>query len=644
MARPLRPRDLLDLQSTGSVELHPDGVRVAFTIEWPDESTDAYRSVIHLHDGTDARPLTDGHRATSPTFSPDGTRLAFLEAEPEAKPQPMILDLASGETSPVAIFEDGVSALCWCDDAHLAVLAPRRPEDQVGVDDEELARRPRVISSGDYRYNGRGWTHDRRRQIARVSVSDGTVTWLTDPAVDHDGLAPSPDGTALLTTGARDTRFDLTGSATVLRLEVATGVTTALSPPGGLWSNHLGWLDDDQPYAIGIAQVETIELDRLWLLHDEATAPTLFGSPEVSATSCRSADGAVLTTAVRGGRVTVDRHDRATAATASVVDVAGVVTAFDADPDGSRVVVSLTTPTRPAELWEFNNGTGRRLVELNADLLAELDLVEPEIVHVPSSDGVTVEAFAFRPPASAPDRSGAAGSPALLYIHGGPTFAYGLNFFDEFQLAAADGYVVIAGNPRGSDGYGMDWATTIVGRLGTVDWTDIEAIADHLAAQADVDPARVGIGGGSYGGFMTAWAVGHTDRFAAALIERSVINWASFVGTSDIGPFFAQKLLLGGDPPTTPGARERLWAQSPLAHAAKVTTPSLILHSEEDWRCPPEQAEQLFVAYRQAGVEVTFVRFPGENHELSRSGSPRHRLERFGFVHDFFAEHLGSVS
>ncbi|MEZ5229511.1 MAG: prolyl oligopeptidase family serine peptidase [Acidimicrobiales bacterium] len=152
-----------------------------------------------------------------------------------------------------------------------------------------------------------------------------------------------------------------------------------------------------------------------------------------------------------------------------------------------------------------------------------------------------------------------------------------------------------------------------------------------------VDATRIGMGGGSYGGFMTSWAIGHTDRFAAALVERCVSNWETFAGTSDIGPWFGRRY--GGA--TVESDVESLRRQSPITYAANNSTPTLILHSEQDWRCPPEQAEQLFAAYRRAGVDTTFVRFPGENHELSRSGKPRHRVERFVLIHDFFARHLG---
>jgi dipeptidyl aminopeptidase/acylaminoacyl peptidase len=299
-------------------------------------------------------------------------------------------------------------------------------------------------------------------------------------------------------------------------------------------------------------------------------------------------------------------------------------------------MAAITSPTRPAELWRID-GDQRRLTSFNDSLLAELDLPETEEVRITSTEGAEVHAFVVRPPASAP--GGEPTRPGLVYVHGGPMFQYGLGFFDEFQIAAACGYVVIGGNPRGSNGYGEAWAQAITGDLGNRDWQDVSAIADYLQALPEVDGERVGIGGGSYGGFMTGWALSHDKRFKAGLLERAVTSWNTMFGTSDIGSWFSEKTVGA----TIEGDVERVTRQSPLFYADQITTPTLIVHSEEDWRCPIEQAEQLFTAIRRNGGEVTFVRFPGENHELSRSGKPSHRIERFEIIHQFYARHLGGA-
>ncbi len=223
----------------------------------------------------------------------------------------------------------------------------------------------------------------------------------------------------------------------------------------------------------------------------------------------------------------------------------------------------------------------------------------------------------------------------VLQVHGGPHTNYGYGFYLEFQLLAAQGYTVVYGNPRGSTSYGADFTTTMQGRYGTVDADDVLAIAD-AARGAHTDPkAPTHLTGGSYGGFMTNWLVSQTDLFRSAVTQRSICNWLSFYGTSDIGYNFAT-VEVGGNPWDDLG---KLWQQSPLKHVANVTTPLLIIHAEDDHRCPVEQAEQFFVALKRLGKETQLLRFPDEGHELSRSGRPDRRVERLDAIIDWFEAH-----
>ena len=231
--------------------------------------------------------------------------------------------------------------------------------------------------------------------------------------------------------------------------------------------------------------------------------------------------------------------------------------------------------------------------------------------------------------------------PALLNIHGGPHAQYGHGFFDEFQVYAGAGYGVIYVNPRGSQGYGEAFTRAVIGDWGGGDFADVMAGLDQaLARHAWIDAARLGVMGGSYGGFLTSWIVGHDHRFKAACSERAVNDQYGMFGNSDIGHLF-NVIELGGVTPWENMAE--YLARSPVTYAKDVTTPLLILHSEDDLRCPIEQAEQLFVALKTLGKDVMFVRFPDENHELSRSGKPRHRLERFRFILDWFSRHLAGA-
>lgn len=637
MSRPIRATDLFNLQFVGSVTTH--GNTTAYTITWADEATDANRSTIHVLENGESRQLTEGHSDVDPSFSPDGTRLAFLRIEPKAKPQPAILTVATGEVTIVPGYEaEAVKQVHWIDDDRLLVRATQQPEELEGLDDDEIKRRPLVTTRLDYRFNGRGTTLHARMQVDVVTLSDNSIHRLSTPGVEHSAAAASPDGTQVLVVANPEDDADITGRTSVWLISTTDGSRELLTQQPGGWGG-VGFTSDGRPYVTGEVDPLQPNLARPFLLAP-GDVPVVLGPHDVNCAAAigggaaaRTAPGSIFMPGIRGTTVTVDRYDDTTGDIETVASGPFVISSFDLIDNGTAIVAAVNTPTRPTELWEFRDGVGTVLVSLNDELLAELDLVEPELISVPSTDGAMVEALLVRPPASV---RGATPGPGLVYIHGGPMSAYTQCFFDEFQMAAADGYTVIAGNPRGSDGYGEEWVSCIAGALGDKDWEDVQALTDHLGALDTVDENLIGIGGGSYGGFMTSWAIGHTDRYKAALVERAVTNWETMAGTSDIGSFF-MSMLLFADWHT---GLDKLRALSPMTYAGNIRTPTLIVHSEEDWRCPIEQAEQLFAVLRRNGVDATLARFPGENHELSRGGSPKHRVERLRLVHDFYARHL----
>ena len=292
-------------------------------------------------------------------------------------------------------------------------------------------------------------------------------------------------------------------------------------------------------------------------------------------------------------------------------------------------------PVAPPEVFVCQgDGTGeRQLTDLNRAWRAEVALSSPERFRFERA-GFTVDGWVMRPAGFTPGRR----YPVLLNVHGGPASQYGHGFFDEFQVYAGAGYAVVYVNPRGSQGYGEAFARAVVGDWGGGDYADVMAGLDEALRRYDfLDPDRLGVMGGSYGGFMTSWIVGHTDRFKAACSERALNTFGSFVGTSDIGHYFPE-WHSGGPPPWD----DLKWylEHSPLSYVKQIRTPLLIVHSENDLRCPIEQAEQLFVALRLLGREVELVRFPAEGHELSRSGSPAHRVQRAELILEFFDGHL----
>ena len=280
------------------------------------------------------------------------------------------------------------------------------------------------------------------------------------------------------------------------------------------------------------------------------------------------------------------------------------------------------------------DGSTEQLTQLNQSFLEKVNLAEvEELTFASDDDGVSVQGWLMKPAGFNPNEK----YPLILEIHGGPHMMYGNTFFHEMQVLAAEGYAVLYMNPRGSYGYGQTFVDGCREDYGGQDYRDLMQGVDYVVDTFEfIDEANLGVTGGSYGGFMTNWIVGHTDRFQAAVTQRSISNWLSFYGVSDIGYFFntwEHELDLLED-------SAALWDISPLKYTANVTTPLLIMHGEEDQRCPIEQGEQFYVALKHREKEVAFLRFPYAGHELSRSGAPVMRMERLKYMVDWFKEYL----
>ncbi|MCL6627863.1 MAG: S9 family peptidase, partial [Alicyclobacillus shizuokensis] len=269
--------------------------------------------------------------------------------------------------------------------------------------------------------------------------------------------------------------------------------------------------------------------------------------------------------------------------------------------------------------------------------LDEVALVEPEPFYYKSGGDWTLQGWVMKP---ARFESGKR-YPVILEIHGGPQTHYGYAMFHEMQWLAAQGYAVVYTNPRGGTSYGQEFVNAVRHHYGEDDAADVLNGLEAALSQFDfLDGERVAVTGGSYGGFMTNWLIGHTQRFFAAVTQRSISNWISFYGCSDIGPLFVESQLGVSD---VIAERERLWQMSPLAHAAHIRTPLLILHSENDLRCPMEQAEQLYTTLKRRGAEVELLRIPNASHGLSRGGKPKLRVARLQAIFGFIDAHLPDV-
>jgi dipeptidyl aminopeptidase/acylaminoacyl peptidase len=518
-------------------------------------------------------------------------------------------------------------------------------------DTKDSDRPPRRVDRLAYRFDGMGWTCDRPRQLFTVRADgSGRPAAVTSGPFDHAGAAWSPDGDALAFSAGRHDTWDLDRAVDLFTVGPAGGEPrrlTATGPTfrGPSWSpdgSTIAFVSGDPRSLPRSAQVGIVHRDGgdhrlLTTALDRNCAPFLVGAREPVW------DGADLLFQVEdSGNLHLYRVDTGGAGKPELL-LGGDrwVTGFDLA--GGTLAFCASTPTAPSELFVLAGDDERQLTHLGHDPLAAREFVAPERFTATAPDGTEVEAWMMEPVGLEAGRR----YPTLLNIHGGPFAQYGNHLLDEFQIQSGAGYVVLYANPRGSSGYGDAWGRAIRGPnveddpgsgWGGVDYDDVMAVVDAAVGRFDfVDPDRLGVLGGSYGGFMTSWIVGHTDRFKAACSERAVNDLRTMSWTSDIGTYF-QKGYVGSSHLEDPDEYAR---QSPATYVDDIRTPLLILHSENDLRCPIEQAEQLFVALKLLGRTVEFVRFPGEGHELSRSGSPRHRVQRAELVLDFFARHLG---
>jgi dipeptidyl aminopeptidase/acylaminoacyl peptidase len=312
----------------------------------------------------------------------------------------------------------------------------------------------------------------------------------------------------------------------------------------------------------------------------------------------------------------------------------GVVGSFSFDKTQTRMAYFYGTIDDPCQVFVMDTAkrTSRQLTKINRSLLANIDLGEVETVRIKGPDKNDLQGWILKPPGFNPKKK----YPSILEIHGGPLVQYGYFFMHEFYYLAAQGYVVHFSNPRGGRGYGEAHAKAIWGAWGTADYADIMAWTDYIAQLPYIDTNHMGVTGGSYGGYMTAWLIGHTDRFNAAVAQRCVSNMASEWGSSDINWTFEVELEAGSPFEDL----QKYWDMSPIKYIGKAKTPTMIIHSENDYRCPIEQGEQVYVALKRLGVDTEMIRFPDEFHGLSRNGRTDRRVARLNHIRRWFDKYL----
>ena len=645
MARGMTPDDLYAISWVGECDISPDGKRVAFTVTRLDRERDESRSAIWIvaADGSGtAQPFTAGAHDTTPRWSPDGRWLAFQRKSGDDPAQIHVMPADGGEARQLTRRPLGAGAPAWSPDGTRIAFAGRTgepPPPPPAAGAPKPARPFRRIDTVKYRLNGEGFTYDRRRHVHVVDIATGGVRQITRGNWDDTAPAWSPNGKTIAFLSARHRGREEDGhnqlwlvagdrrTAPAARRRDGRGrravvVAGRATDRAGVRGASAG----ERHAARGERRRWGRRADRRRLRPSDRRR----ARPGMARWATAAGARARSRHRVTGDRGARPRHALGRPGPAHDHSIAVAA-------DGRTAAVVLDTIGEPAEVYRLDlaRGTLTRLTHLNRGWRREVRTQRTQHLAVRTAPGVEVDTWIMKPHGFRAGRR----YPVLLNVHGGPFGQYGETFFDEFQVYAAAGYGVVFCNPRGGAGQSSDFASAIVGDMGGPDYHDVmTAFEAALRRMPWADERRLGVIGGSYGGFMTSWIIGHTDRFAAACSERAVNDWYIFQGTSDIGATFAQRYL--GERATTYDDRDALLRQSPASYVKDMRTPVLILHSEDDLRCPISQAEAVFVPLRKLRRDVEFVRFPDENHELSRGGRPSHRVDRFAVILDYFGRKL----
>ncbi len=699
MTRPPQPEDLYRFRIPTDPQLSPDGGLVAITVQVVAPGRDEYRHAIWLvpADGSSPpRQVTLGVRHdTQPRFSPDGRTLAFLsdrrpitEEEPEAPrdredgTQVHLLPLDGGEARRLTDLPRGVDGFAWSPDGRSFVVrsasrAATRAADARARGKTTQPLRPGTPPTSDYRYidrlqnmlNGPGFIYDHVSNLWLVDVATGAARRLTSGPTNHEDPVFSPDGTRVVyaAQGGRDP--DLDWQFDIRIVDVASGRDIRITDGAGSAFGSPTWLPDGRTVAVLGHRYPRAGGSRndIWLFaadgseagrgagrnisgrHDLMPGSGMGSdiTPGEPARLWPGPDGRhLLFTAPVRGSYELWRIDLGDGEVDRLTDGHHYLSGWHAArrPDGSiRAAAIRSDPVALGDVYVADLGADgrsrsvdgvelRRITQLNAAILDEIEL------HPASERWVTVGGREIQGWLIAcADADAGKPAPLVLEIHGGPHTLYGWSPCWEFQVLAGSGVSVLATNPRGSEGYGEDFNAANLPDWGVGPTRDVLAHVDAAVEAGLADPKRLGVTGGSYGGYLTNWIVGADQRFAAAMTCRSVTDLATLMLTGDLAGGIFGKMEFGAQPWEDPELYRRL---SPLTHADRIRTPLLIQHAENDLRCPIGQAEELFAVLRTLKRPVRFMRVPNESHELTRSGAPFRRAENLAQVRAWFGHYL----
>ena len=675
--------DWYKLSTLSAPAISPDGARVAFTVQTVNEHDDKYHREVWVVPTTGGEPVrftSPSTESSNPRWSPDGRYLLFTSTRPGGHGTAWMLrmDQPGGEAFQqenfprvASVTSDGRLTV-WseadslpadsakrADDPYAKMLAMSRPPYGAITKPVDAARFDgRHVYDMRYKSNYQGFLpgpREARRwrpaQIWAQSFDGSAKRRVTDTRYSHRGAVVSPDGQFIAFVADAQLRPDSVvelerdsiaqlpydkkrddvdrNEVDVFVIPIAGGTPRKVATLMGAESD-ITWSPDSKRLAF-IGRPGRVKSARVYVVAASG------GTPENILGAFRNepeniewlADGAIAMTASIGGSSALFRIDPATKTMTQVLGGRRRISGASFDPTGKKVAFVATDLTHPTELFLANtDGSGeRRLTSFNAKINTEVAWSDAERFTYSSVGGLEIEGWLMKPYGYQPGKK----YPLVLYIHGGPHSAYGENWFDEFQNLAAAGMFVLFTNPRGSSGYGADFTFSTRGRWGAEDYQDLMKAVDIVSKRPDVDSTHMGVTGGSYGGFMTAWVETKTNRFKAAEADRMISEWTYWYGASD-----AQGLTefeFYGKPWDNFAMYDTL---SPIRHVSKVKTPTLIVQSEDDFRTPMGNAELWFIALKKQGVPVELVRYPRSTHELSRSGEPWLLVDRLGRLRQWF--------
>ncbi len=654
----LKPLDVFDLQWVSDPQVSPDGRSVAYVRMSFDIKTDRPRGVIWLvgADGQHARPLSSASSSTSPRWSPDGARLAYLGKGADGSTQLFVYWAESGTTAAISNFTESPSGLAWSQDGRwiafvMPVAAERKPlkvELPEAPKNAKWAEPPKLIDRMVFRVDGEGYLPNVFSQLFIVGADGGAVRQLTHGDFDHQGTpAFDAGGKSVLITANRRADADYEPLDTeIYRVDLSDDSIRALTDrrgpdhhpvvsPDGRHIAYLGF--DDKRLGYQATQLYVMDSDGT---HSHSLTPALD----------RDAANPQWT---GDGRQLLFQYDDHGSIKIAAIDLAGKMHVLAGDVGGAdvsrpysggsfsvasrakganpRFAYTKAAPLAPAALA---TGTTARdiatLTALSDPMLQERTLGAVEAITFDSSvDHRRIQGWIVKPPGFDPAKK----YPLLLEIHGGPFAGYGPSFAAEIQLYAAAGYVVLYLNPRGSTGYGEEFADLIHHDYPDNDFGDLMSGVDAVVGRGYVDVQRLFVTGGSGGGVLTAWIVGHTDRFRAAVVVKPVINWASFVLTADLANYFYRYWFEGFPWDDV----QSYWKRSPLAYVGNVHTPTLLMTGESDYRTPSSEAEQFYEALKLRKVDTALVRVPNASHDIS--ARPSLLIGKVAYVLAWFKAH-----